>query len=122
MILTSRWREKCPSVWSGGPENIFNTKKQLSTHIHEYHSDNKNCSQCPKSFSSQSNRIAHEATHTTMFECQSCDKIYTNKISYKKHVKSCSVTKSPVEKSFPCNDCDKMFLRKSHLTRHMRTM
>ena len=57
--------KECPSVWSGGPENIFNTKKQLSTHIHEYHRNNKNCSQCTKSFSSSSNRIAHEATNTT---------------------------------------------------------
>ena len=65
------------SVWSGGPENAFNTKKQLSSHIHQYHKNNKDCDQCSKSFSTSTNRIAHEATHSNMFECQSCDKIYT---------------------------------------------
>ena len=52
-----------PSVWSGGPENTFNTKKQLSSHIHQYHKNNKDCDQCSKSFSTSTNRIAHEATH-----------------------------------------------------------
>ena len=109
------------SVWSGGPENAFNTKKQLSSHIHQYHKNNKDCDQCSKSFSTSTNRIAHEATHiVTCFECQSCDKIYTNKTSYKKHVKNCAGSKTPVE-SFHCNDCDKTFSRNSHLTRHMRT-
>ena len=79
------------SVWSGGPENAFNTKKQLSSHIHQYHKNNKDC-----------------------------DKIYTNNTSYKKHMKSCAGSKTPVE-SFHCNDCDKTFSRNSHLTRHMRT-
>ena len=51
------------SVWSGGPENAFNTKKQLSSHIHQYHKNNKDCDQCSKSFSTSTNRIAHEATH-----------------------------------------------------------
>ena len=106
------------SVWSGGPENAFNTKKQLSSHIHQYHKNNKDCDQCSKSFSTSTNRIAHEATHSNMFECQSCDKIYTNKTSYKKHVKNCAGSKTPVE-SFHCNDCDKTFSRNSHLTRHM---
>ena len=45
-----------------------------------------------------------------IFECQSCDKIYTNKTSYKKQVKSCSGIKTPVE-SFHCNDFDKTFSR-----------
>ena len=95
------------SVWSGGPENAFNTKKQLSSHIHQYHKNNKDCDQCSKSFSTSTNRIAHEATHiVTCFECQSCDKIYTNKTSYKKHVKNCAGSKTPVD-SFHCNDCDK---------------
>ena len=51
------------SFWSGGPENAFNTKKQLSSHIHQYHKNNKDCDQCSKSFSTSTNRIAHEATH-----------------------------------------------------------
>ena len=72
--------KECPSVWSGGPENTFNTKKQLSSHMHEYHKSNKDCDQCSKSFSCSTNRIAaiaHEATHSysNMFECQSCDKL-----------------------------------------------
>ena len=112
--------QECPSVWSGGPETTFNTKKQMISHIHQYHQDNKKCSQCSKSFSCLSNRISHEATHSTIFECQSCEKIYTNNTSYKKHVNSCSGTKTPVE-SFPCKDCDKTFPRNSHLTRHMKT-
>ena len=29
---------ECPANWSGGPENMFNTKKQLVTHMFEYHS------------------------------------------------------------------------------------
>ena len=43
--------KECPSVWSGGPENTFNTKKQLSSHMHEYHKSHKDCDQCSKSFS-----------------------------------------------------------------------
>ena len=40
--------KECPSVWSGGPENTFNTKKQLLSHMHQYHSDNKKCGECSK--------------------------------------------------------------------------
>ena len=43
--------KECPSVWSGGPENTFNTKKQSSNHMHEYHKSNKDWNQCSKSFS-----------------------------------------------------------------------
>ena len=42
---------ECPANWSGGPENMFNTKKQLVTHMFEYHSTTADCSQCDKSFS-----------------------------------------------------------------------
>ena len=75
---------ECPSEWTEGPENIFNTLKQLITHMHQYHKDNRNCIKCPKSFSAASNRIKHEATHHgTIYECQTCDKLYENKNSYK---------------------------------------
>ena len=40
--------KECPSVWSGGPENTFNMKKQPLSHMHQYHSDNKKCGECSK--------------------------------------------------------------------------
>ena len=38
----------CHSVWSCGPENTFNTKKQPLSNMHQYHSDNKKCGECSK--------------------------------------------------------------------------
>ena len=41
---------KCPNIWEGGPENQFNTKKALVTHMIEYHSSENKCSDCDKTF------------------------------------------------------------------------
>ena len=74
---------ECPE-WSGGPENMFNTKKQLVTHMFEYHSTNNvGCSQCNKSFSHVSNLMKHEESHGTIMECQHCMKLYTNRYSFR---------------------------------------
>ena len=60
---------ECPANWSGGPENMFNTKKQLVTHMFQYHSTNNvDCSQCDKSFSHVSNLMKHEESQGTKMD------------------------------------------------------
>ena len=58
--------EECPAIQSEGPENIFNTKKQLITHMFEYHANSKDCKECDQSFSHASNRKKHEDSHETI--------------------------------------------------------
>ena len=75
---------ECPSEWTDGPENMFKTFKQLITHMHEYYKSDNKCRECPKTFSTSSNRIKHEAIHYgTQYECQTCDNIYKNKNEYR---------------------------------------
>ena len=40
---------ECPAIWSEGPETMFNTKRQLITHMYRYHSNSNDCNQCDKS-------------------------------------------------------------------------
>ena len=57
---------------------------QLITHMHEYHKIDNKYRECPKTFSTSSNRIKHEAIHYgTQYECQTCDNIYKNKNEYR---------------------------------------
>ena len=60
--------KECPAIWPEGPENIFNTKKQLITHndMFEYHANSKDFKECEQSFSHASNRKKHEDSHETI--------------------------------------------------------
>ncbi len=91
---------------------MFNTKKQLVTHMFEYHrTDNVGCSQCDKSFSHVSNLMKHEESHGTIMECQHCMKLYKNRYSFKQHVKECS----KITELFKCIECEKSFNKSSKL-------
>ena len=66
-----------------GPENQFNTKKALVTHMFEYHSSENKCSDCDKTFSTASNLKKHESSHQNDAPevCSKCKKTFASTFS-----------------------------------------
>ena len=112
---------ECPAIWSEGPETIFNTKKQLITHMFEYHNNSKDCKEYDQSFSHASNLKKHEDSHETILECQHCKKMYMNRYSFKQHVIQCSSLKNTTSESFQCTECEKCFSKLAVLKNHIKT-
>ena len=80
--------EKCPSVWTEGPENQFTNKKDLITLNYMYHSSEKKCIECQKNFSSKNNLARHiqDFHNNTILACQTCDSVFPNQQNLKRHV------------------------------------
>ena len=101
---------KCPTIWEGGPENKFNTKKALATHIFEYHNSENKCSNCDKTFSTSTNLKKHELLHQNQATetCSKCDKKFATKFSLHQHTKNCypEIASTTV---LSCDECDKIF-------------
>ena len=113
---------KCPNIWEGGPENQFNTKKALVTHMFEYHSSENKCSDCDKTFSTASNLKKHESSHQNDAPevCSKCKKTFASTFSLQHHVKSC-FTQLASKINLSCEKCEKQFESVKQLKRHLCT-
>ncbi|XP_068115332.1 zinc finger protein 585A-like [Hyperolius riggenbachi] len=157
----------------GNPEDAFHTSHMFTPHIHpNFHSIDGakdpldlgesssskscsvthrgdkilSCSECDKSFRSNSVLIIHQRSHTgeRPFSCSECGKGFTNKGNLLRHQKSHTCERSfpqpECEQSFPqvrlpptyqrirasersffCSDCGKYFISKAVFLRHRRT-
>ncbi|XP_030043860.1 zinc finger protein 300 [Microcaecilia unicolor] len=76
------------------------------------------CSECGKSFNTQSNLIAHVSVHTGVkpFKCSQCEKSFTRNANLQKHERS-----HTGERPYKCTVCGKGFNQSSHLIIHHRT-
>nr|XP_033780116.1 zinc finger protein 300-like [Geotrypetes seraphini] len=76
------------------------------------------CSECGKSFNTQSNLIAHVSVHTGVkpFKCSQCEKSFTRNANLQKHERS-----HTGERPYKCTECGKGFNQSSHLIIHHRT-
>ena len=97
----------------------FSTNSNLKRH-ERIHKGEKlfECSLCGKRFFQKSNLIVHMTTHTgkKSFECTQCGKRFSLRCNLVVHLRT-----HTGEKLFACNQCGKRFSQNMHLTQHMRT-
>jgi DNA-directed RNA polymerase subunit RPC12/RpoP len=76
------------------------------------------CTDCTKSFGSNSGLARHMRTHTgeKPYRCDECGKRFTNKSNLTVHLRT-----HTSEKPYGCDECGKRFSATSSLTRHLRT-
>nr|QBK85499.1 MAG: hypothetical protein LCMAC101_00860 [Marseillevirus LCMAC101] len=68
----------------------------------------------------QKKRMSEDATQNYLFECNFCNKEFSNKQNVLRHQKTSCKEKSPYEE-FKCKYCSRIFYRKNNLDRHLNT-
>ncbi|KAJ6641337.1 Zinc finger protein [Pseudolycoriella hygida] len=76
------------------------------------------CTQCDKSFSTETDLTRHENSHSAQrnYKCSDCGKKFMDSQTLSEH----SVVHLP-EKPLKCDICDKCYTRKSRLQKHMKS-
>ncbi|XP_072319694.1 uncharacterized protein [Eucyclogobius newberryi] len=73
------------------------------------------CTLCYKTFKSIKALERHLEFHPGPFTCETCNKDYTDRSNYKKHLRIHSD-----QKPFRCSVCERGFTQKRHMNEHMR--
>lgn len=100
----------------------FKTEESLATHIASIHDKpparNLVCDYCGSAFPNKSTLKRHMLQHTgeKPFECEQCDKRFTQKFSLQYHIR----LHHKGIREFKCDVCFKQFPRKLHLENHYR--
>ena len=102
---------------------LFKNKTSLADHMH-IHDDDKTfyCSYCDKGFTRKFNYEKHILTNHSdkkeEFECSDCQKTFSSQSNLTRHTKT---KHTPHQKEYVCNNCNKKFERQDTLLRHERT-
>lgn len=125
---------------------IFSSQLQLQEHVERLHSPKRiHCPKCPKRFSTERMLRYHEKLHHVaavcrlcmeqfpsrkclrahldkheVQKCSECNKSFTNKHTYKFHLKICGKTENRTPNFF-CDICNKGYVRKNGLRTHLKT-
>ena len=97
----------------------FTSKAGLSDHLKAIHLEaNFDCQECNFKTSRKANLIKHNKSyHSGLNEkvaCQSCDKMFANKITMAIHIKS-----KHLQVNYQCNVCDFITNSKDNLSQHV---
>ena len=96
----------------------FRHMKTLKKHMHIHLGTVVNCSDCDKSFHSETQMRAHYRVHHTgfKFECFICPAKFIYKNQYESHM----VHEHNQERQHACEYCGQRFIQKSHYNRHVK--
>ncbi|XP_068624315.1 gastrula zinc finger protein XlCGF57.1-like [Battus philenor] len=97
---------------------MFSTERMLKIHNSTYHVAAV-CKRCSIQFPSKKALRAHMNKHEP-HRCSQCNKNFTNKHTYKFHLKTCGSTNEKLP-SFFCDICNKGYIRKNGLRTHLKT-
>ena len=81
------------------------------------------CSQCDYQTPSRRNLVRHNMTHTgeKPFQCETCQRSFSQKSSLNSHMKTHQVIREKPSKRFECDICDHKATTKQNLTSHRTT-
>ncbi|XP_069610918.1 oocyte zinc finger protein XlCOF22-like [Ranitomeya imitator] len=98
-------------------EHIKNNNTDMQHQITPTREKSFSCSECWKSFISNSHLVIHQRSHSgeKPFSCSECGKCFTQKGNLAIHKRI-----HTRERSYSCTECKKCFLCKSHLVTHQK--
>lgn len=92
---------------------IFLNNHQSSVHLNVRYQ----CEFCDKSFRTKTYYIDHLETHERAIECSKCSSTFTNKVSYRRHLRKCVQLQPPQM----CDICGKALSSSETLRKHKIT-
>ena len=105
--------------------NKIISKGNLKRHIEDVHEGQKKfeCEHCNKTFSQKCNLKTHvlNVHFGKKFKCQKCQKTFNQKQIFLNHMKIKHNNKNKITKQFKCKQCDKEYIYKSALENHIKT-
>lgn len=98
-------------------KKVFSTRRALTAHTNQFHTQKTQCEICKKSLSSRSALKKHLLSHTDERNiCPFCDKAYIHELSLKRHVRIHHGNNSDV---ITCFECGGDFLNRRDFKKHV---